>query len=243
MMHTLLICNFAAVAAAFFAQDKMTLASEARLPARATGLLQATVNGERNPSLQDHRSQASSLVETVEGMFSESRADTAGLLIVASFLFATVAAALYLWAPKMEKTESEKAAVVQEAAEESAPDTSEVLSSAEQRAEAAMQDFESLAKTLVQSVAQKIGPKLAKGQAVRGILESRLYQFPDKAKTFLMNELNSTAGAVMRAVEAEEAMILLDLDNALSLNFPPVPLACFLHDTFGLEQLEGTGQP
>ncbi|CAJ1424376.1 unnamed protein product, partial [Effrenium voratum] len=57
---------------------------------------------------------ASSLVETVEGMFSESRADTAGLLIalalVASFLFATVAAALYLWAPKMEKTESEKAA-------------------------------------------------------------------------------------------------------------------------------------
>ncbi|CAE7239382.1 unnamed protein product [Symbiodinium natans] len=90
--------------------------------------------------------------------------------------------------------------------------------------QAAMQDFESLAKTLAQSVAQRIGPKLAKGQAPKkshvdhclsraaSDARSRLYQFPDKANI----------NHVMKAVEAEEAMILLDLDKALSANFPPV---------------------
>lgn len=92
---------------------------------------------------------------------------------------------------------------------------------AECAAEAAA-DMESLLRTMGQSIAQKVGPKLAKGQAVRSILESRLYEFPEKAKALVLNELNSTAGAVRKAWEAEEAMMVLDMDKAISTSFPPI---------------------
>lgn len=203
-MYTLLSVNLAGAALAF--------APEA-YPAQSKGLLQT----ERNHSLPElllHQDAIGSM----DSILSESyRADTAGLLIITSFVLAAAAAAIYFLVPGMRPLKEEF-----EQSKEMEAEASE--SGAEATAEAAMQDFESLAKTLAQSLAQKIGPKLAKGQAVRNILESRLYQFPDKAKTFLRNELNSAAGAVMQAVEAEEAMILLDLDNALSLNFPPVSM-------------------
>ncbi|CAE8696144.1 unnamed protein product, partial [Polarella glacialis] len=102
----------------------------------------------------------------------------------------------------------------------------EVLVAAQESAssgdDSAVADLEALLQTLTQTVAQKLGPKAAKGQAVRSILESRLYEFPDKAKAFVMNELNGTAGALLKAVEAEEAMMLLDLDKAISSSFPPI---------------------
>lgn len=85
-------------------------------------------------------------------------------------------------------------------------------------------DMESMLKTMGQSIAQKVGPKLAKGQAVRSILESRLYDFPEKAKSLVLNELNSTAGAVRKAWEQEEAMMVLDLDKAISTSFPPISI-------------------
>ena len=203
-MYTLLYLNLAAVAAYM---------PQAPTPTRGLGLLQT----ERNHSLEKSLSlqQESAFLEAMESLQSESyRHATASLLVVTSFILASAALVIYFFVPGMrmmpEKT--------QEGMDES-KETAEADATA-----AAMEDFESLAKTLAQSLAQKIGPKLAKGQAVRNILESRLYQFPDKAKTFLRNELNSAAGAVMQAVEAEEAMILLDLDNALSLNFPPVSM-------------------
>ena len=203
-MYTLLYLNLAAVAA------YMPQAS----PIRGLGLLQT----ERNHSLEKSLSlqQESAFLEAMESLQSESyRHATASLLVVTSFILASAALVIYFFVPGMRFSMPEK---TQEGMDES-KETAEADATA-----AAMEDFESLAKTLAQSLAQKIGPKLAKGQAVRNILESRLYQFPDKAKTFLRNELNSAAGAVMQAVEAEEAMILLDLDNALSLNFPPVSM-------------------
>lgn len=201
-MYTLLYVNLAAVAA-YIPQAS---------PTRGLGLLQT----ERNHSLQSWSlQQESAFLEAMESLQSESyRHATASLLVVTSFILASAALVIYFFVPGMRGISVEK---TQEGMDES----KETL---EADAAAAMEDFESLAKTLAQSLAQKIGPKLAKGQAVRNILESRLYQFPDKAKTFLRNELNSAAGAVMKAVEAEEAMILLDLDNALSLNFPPVSM-------------------
>lgn len=203
-MYTLLSLNLAGAAVAFTPEA---------YPAQSKGLLQT----ERNHSLPELLLHQDAIA-TMDSILSESyRADTAGLLIITSFVLAAAAAAIYFLVPGVWPLKEEF-----EQSKEMEAEASE--SGAEATAEAAMQDFESLAKTLAQSLAQKIGPKLAKGQAVRNILESRLYQFPDKAKTFLRNELNSAAGAVMQAVEAEEAMILLDLDNALSLNFPPISM-------------------
>jgi len=201
-MYTLLYVNLAAVAA------YMPQAS----PTRGLGLLQT----ERNHSLQSlSLQQESAFLEAMESLQSESyRHATASLLVVTSFILASSALLIYFFVPGMR--------MLPETTQEGKDESKETLEA--DATAAAMEDFESLAKTLAQSLAQKIGPKLAKGQAVRNILESRLYQFPDKAKTFLRNELNSAAGAVMQAVEAEEAMILLDLDNALSLNFPPVSM-------------------
>jgi len=88
--------------------------------------------------------------------------------------------------------------------------------------EAEAVDYERLLRTLSQRVAQKVGPKLAKGQAVRGIIEERVLTMKEKAKAFFLNELNTTAGALLKAIEAEEAMLLLDWNNAVSMNLPPI---------------------
>lgn len=83
-------------------------------------------------------------------------------------------------------------------------------------------DYERLLRALSQRVAQKVGPKLAKGQAVRGIIEERVMTIKEKAKAFFLNELNTTAGQLLKAIEAEEAMLLLDWNNAVASNFPPI---------------------
>jgi len=87
-------------------------------------------------------------------------------------------------------------------------------------AEEAM-DFEQLLQHLTRKVAEKVGPKLAKGEAARNILEDRATGIKAKAKAFLLNELNSTARDILKAVEAEEAALMLDWNNAISTNFPP----------------------
>lgn len=229
-MNTLLYMFYAyvAIVVALPQQDVSNLHTLARdlevrgeakaAPARGKGLLQTT-RGERNHS--QPFIEATFLMEKVVGM-GTGTASTSVWLMVFGLGFAATCFALYTWLPSKSKGTAEQLVVDGKSEEAQEAPVPEVLGEALQQGEAAMQDFESLAKTLAQSVAQRIGPKLAKGQAVRGILESRLYQFPDKAKTFLLNELNSTAGAVMRAIEAEEAMILLDLDKALSSNFPPM---------------------
>eukprot|EP00930_Biecheleria_cincta_P102979 TRINITY_DN94856_c0_g1_i1.p1 TRINITY_DN94856_c0_g1~~TRINITY_DN94856_c0_g1_i1.p1 ORF type:complete len:706 (-),score=166.08 TRINITY_DN94856_c0_g1_i1:49-2166(-) len=102
------------------------------------------------------------------------------------------------------------------------PERSEHASQPETSLADSAADMESLLTTMGQSIVQKVGPKLAKGQAVRSILESRLYEFPEKAKSLLLNELNSTAGAVRKAWEQEEAMMVLELDKAISTSFPPI---------------------
>jgi len=85
-------------------------------------------------------------------------------------------------------------------------------------------DYQELLKVLCQKVAQEVGPKLAKGGAVRNVLETRMTNFQDKAKNFLLNEMNSTAGAVMREMDAQEAMLLLDWNHAVEANFPPASI-------------------
>jgi hypothetical protein len=82
-------------------------------------------------------------------------------------------------------------------------------------------DYAAMLKALTQRVTDEVGPKFEKGGSVRNILEKRAESFTDKAKNFLLSEMNGTAGAVMREMEAEESMMLLDWNNAVEANFPP----------------------
>eukprot|EP00930_Biecheleria_cincta_P048994 TRINITY_DN34237_c0_g1_i1.p1 TRINITY_DN34237_c0_g1~~TRINITY_DN34237_c0_g1_i1.p1 ORF type:complete len:615 (-),score=174.95 TRINITY_DN34237_c0_g1_i1:46-1890(-) len=83
-------------------------------------------------------------------------------------------------------------------------------------------DFEALLKTGLKVAAQKFGPKLSKAHSVKTIVESKLWGFPGKAKALLIDELAGALGTFLSAVEAEEAMLLLDLDKAVAANFPPM---------------------
>jgi len=85
-------------------------------------------------------------------------------------------------------------------------------------------DYQQLMQVLCQKIAQEVGPKLAKGGAVRNVLDTRMSSFTDKAKNFLLNEMNCTAGAVLREMNAQEGMLLLDWNDAVEANFPPLSI-------------------
>mmetsp|Transcript_124599 Transcript_124599/g.265766 ORF Transcript_124599/g.265766 Transcript_124599/m.265766 type:complete len:702 (+) Transcript_124599:65-2170(+) len=142
---------------------------------------------------------------------------------------AVVAGAAYFWHSRGSQ-EQEKEEAAGPAAEASEAAAGAVLGGEDNKAgggevasvgEKAF-DYEKLFRAMAQKTAQHLGPKLAKGQAVRDILENRITGFAGKAKAFVLNELNGTAGALLRAVEAEEAMLLLDWNDAVAANFPPV---------------------
>lgn len=82
-------------------------------------------------------------------------------------------------------------------------------------------DYEGALRMAAQVVAQTVGPKVAKGQAVKTILETRVDALTKQTKSFVIDELNGTAGAVLNELGAEEAMLLLDPQKAVEGNFPP----------------------
>merc|ERR1719487_1206813 len=55
-------------------------------------------------------------------------------------------------------------------------------------------------------------------------MDSRMASFQDKAKSFLLAEMNSTAGAVLKELDAPEAMMILDWNHAVEANFPPASI-------------------
>lgn len=82
-------------------------------------------------------------------------------------------------------------------------------------------DYEGALRAFAQMAAQTVGPKVAKGQAVKTILETRVDTLQKQTKAFVLDEVNGTAGAVLNELGAEEAMLLLDPKKALEGNFPP----------------------
>merc|ERR1719498_414104 len=85
-------------------------------------------------------------------------------------------------------------------------------------------DYAAILQSLSKKVVDDLGPKFEKGGKVRNVLESRMESFTDKAKNFLLSEMNGAAGAVMREMEAEESMLMLDWNNAIESNFPPASI-------------------
>jgi len=89
------------------------------------------------------------------------------------------------------------------------------------KAASADMDAEKLMKTVAKRAVQMVGPKLAKANMVRGILESHVYGFPHKAQAFLSAEMYNTVGAVLKEMEAEEAMVLFGMGADGSISVPP----------------------
>jgi len=81
-------------------------------------------------------------------------------------------------------------------------------------------DVEMLLQTLAKRAAQRLGPKLAKGQAIRQVLDCHMASFKRNTQAFVIQEMNCAAGSVLKAAEAEEAMLLLDWDEAVATHFP-----------------------
>jgi len=109
--------------------------------------------------------------------------------------------------------------------EDAAPEPEEVAPAAQDiEAESKAADAQALLQVIAQKVAQEVGPKLSKGGAIRNALEARMSSFQDKAKNLLMNEMNSTAGEVLKELDAPETMLLLDWNNAVESNLPPASI-------------------
>jgi len=81
-------------------------------------------------------------------------------------------------------------------------------------------DYERLFLLVAQRAAQTVGPKVAKGQAIRNTIMGQLSNLRSKTKTFFFNEFNFTAGALLKAAEMEEAAIIFDWNNQVSSNLP-----------------------
>jgi len=82
-------------------------------------------------------------------------------------------------------------------------------------------DYDKMMKTFAQQVSDKMNEKMKSEGAVKKIVEDRMQNFQGKAKTFMLNEMNTTAGDLMKAVDAEEALLLLEWNEAVEANFPP----------------------
>jgi len=82
-------------------------------------------------------------------------------------------------------------------------------------------DYDKMMKTFAQQVSDKMNEKMKNEGAVRKIMEDRMQNFQGKAKTFMLNEMNTTAGDLMKAVDQEEALLLLEWNEAVEANFPP----------------------
>jgi len=64
--------------------------------------------------------------------------------------------------------------------------------------------------------------KMEKGSRARELIETRAMGFTEKARGFIITELNNTAAALLKAIDAEEAKMLLEFNAAVEASFPPL---------------------
>eukprot|EP00746_Dinoflagellata_sp_MGD_P164814 gnl/MRDRNA2_/MRDRNA2_93700_c0_seq1.p1 gnl/MRDRNA2_/MRDRNA2_93700_c0~~gnl/MRDRNA2_/MRDRNA2_93700_c0_seq1.p1 ORF type:complete len:693 (-),score=169.23 gnl/MRDRNA2_/MRDRNA2_93700_c0_seq1:8-2086(-) len=79
---------------------------------------------------------------------------------------------------------------------------------------------DTLLRELVCRSLQRVGPALAKGQALQNTVERSIQTITGRAQQLLMTELNCAAGSICKTLDAEEAMLILDWDAAVRANFP-----------------------
>lgn len=85
-------------------------------------------------------------------------------------------------------------------------------------------NVEKLLKLVTKRAAQQVGPKLMKASQVKNVLETRIFGFKNKAAGFILDEVYGVVARVLREIEAEEFMLLLDPSAAASANLPPITI-------------------
>lgn len=106
--------------------------------------------------------------------------------------------------------------------EEAEPKTVAVTSSAEAETTENIALSDSLLRELVCRSLQRVGPALAKGQALQNTVQRCIEALTGNAQKLVLSELSCTAGRICKTLEAEEAMLVLDWDAAVRANFPAV---------------------
>jgi len=68
---------------------------------------------------------------------------------------------------------------------------------------------------------EQLQTRVDKDSRARQIVEARFAGIQEKAKDFVVRELNDTAAAVIRAIDSEESKIILEFNEAVDASFPP----------------------
>lgn len=110
----------------------------------------------------------------------------------------------------------------EDAKEAAAAPSETIVVAGEEKKDAGSMDAEKLMKTVAKRAVQMVGPKLAKANAVKGVLENHVFGFSGKAQAFMASELYSTVGALLKEMEAEEAMVLFGMGSDGTISVPPM---------------------
>lgn len=78
----------------------------------------------------------------------------------------------------------------------------------------------SQAEDMIEKAKERFGSKLSADGDVVQILQGKAQGFGERLKTLVMNELNSAASSVGKALEADDCAAILELDSNISANFP-----------------------
>eukprot|EP00933_Yihiella_yeosuensis_P060581 TRINITY_DN63332_c0_g1_i1.p1 TRINITY_DN63332_c0_g1~~TRINITY_DN63332_c0_g1_i1.p1 ORF type:complete len:703 (-),score=220.14 TRINITY_DN63332_c0_g1_i1:161-2269(-) len=83
-------------------------------------------------------------------------------------------------------------------------------------------DYETLVKKMIARGEQQFGPKFKEGAEVHTILKDKVSTFADKAKALALTEINDTCGEVAKVLEAEEFSTMMEWNETIESNFPPL---------------------
>uniref|UniRef100_A0A7S2IV82 ABM domain-containing protein n=1 Tax=Zooxanthella nutricula TaxID=1333877 RepID=A0A7S2IV82_9DINO len=83
-------------------------------------------------------------------------------------------------------------------------------------------DVIALLRTSANRMIEQMQAKVDKGSRTRTLVEERVASFSDKAKDFVVNEMNSTARALLKAIDDEDASLVLAFNEALEVSMPPL---------------------
>lgn len=78
----------------------------------------------------------------------------------------------------------------------------------------------SQAEEMIEKAKEKFGSKLSADGDVVQILQAKAQGFGDRLRALVMNELNSAASSVGKALEADDCAAILDWDSNISANLP-----------------------
>jgi len=91
---------------------------------------------------------------------------------------------------------------------------------AEQKTALTSEALTSQAEDMMEKAKEKFGSKLTADGDVVQILQGKAQGFGDRLKALVMNEMNSAASSVGKALEADDCAAILEWDSNISANFP-----------------------